>query len=143
MTAFFVPTVALIATVIAHQQSRTARNKLKFDLFDKRMAVYDCVREALGNAATHGNLSQEQQIVFLSSIQPAKWLFGPEVAMYLEKELWHKIVDLELHNTLSKDNPNEEERVNHIHLRGEIMKWLMRQHEEFDKLCKPYLTLTH
>jgi hypothetical protein len=135
--------VALIGAWIAYQQWCTARNKLKLDLFDRRMVVYECVREALGNAAREGNLSQEEQIAFLSGIQPAKWLFGAEVAIYLEKELWHKIVSLELHNTLSKNNPNEDQRIESIHLRAETMKWLMQQHKEFDELCKPYLTLTH
>ena len=143
VSAFGLPTVAVIAAVIAYQQWKTARNKLKLELFEKRMEVYACVQETLGHAARDGTLDNEKQIAYLTGTKSAKWLYGPEVATYLDKTLWHKIVDLELYNNLSRDNSNEEERIENIHARGETMKWLVAQYKDLDKLCEPYLTLTH
>jgi len=137
-----VPVVALIGAWIAFRQSETARNKLKLDLFDKRMAVYQSARKAIGTAATHGNLSQEQQIEYLQGVSPAQWLFGPEVFEYLNKTLWHKIVDLELHNSMSK-GPDSAERTHHIHARADTLKWLVAQYSDFDALVGQYLSLSH
>ncbi|MBP0595686.1 hypothetical protein J8I87_39835 [Paraburkholderia sp. LEh10] len=40
-SALLRPTIAGVAALIAHRQAKTARNKLKFDLFERRFAVYD------------------------------------------------------------------------------------------------------
>ena len=44
LTALLTPTIAGFGIYIAIQQWLTARRKLKFDLFDRRFAVYDAVR---------------------------------------------------------------------------------------------------
>ena len=41
-----IPIIAAIAAWIAFRQFQIARNKLKLDLFDKRMEVYTAVRES-------------------------------------------------------------------------------------------------
>lgn len=74
-----IPIIATIAAWIAFRQSQIARNKLKLDLFDRRMEVYTAVREALGSITMKGKLTQEQQILYLQGTRAAQWLFGPEV----------------------------------------------------------------
>lgn len=137
-----IPMIAAIAAWIAFRQSQIARNKLKLDLFERRMEVYTAVREALGRIARQGNLAQDEQIQFLQGTRTAKWIFGPEVAKYLDETLWHKIANLELHNTMSKDSADPE-RLQHIQARAETMKWMMKQYEEFDALVSKYLSLRH
>jgi hypothetical protein len=143
VTAILVPVIAGIAAWIAFRQSQIARNRLKLDLFDKRMAVYQAVREALGTAATQGNLTLEQQIKYLQGTRTAQWLFGPKVSAYLDETLWHKIVDLELHNTMSKGPPESAERVQHIHAKADTLLWLVAQYKAFDALVAEHLTLRH
>lgn len=142
VTAIALPIIAAIAAWIAFRQSQIARNKLKLDLFDKRMAVYSVVREALGTAATHGNLTQEQQIHYLQGTRSARWLFGIEIFVYLDEVLWHKIVDFELHNTMSKGS-SDPERTRHIYAKAETLKWLVAQYKVFDELVAEHLTLQH
>ncbi|MBX9403027.1 hypothetical protein K4L06_17095 [Lysobacter sp. BMK333-48F3] len=142
ITAVVVPVVALIAAWIAFRQSQIARNKLKLDLYDKRIAIYDVVRKTLGIATSHGKLTQDDEVEYLSGIRTAQWLFGPEVAEYLTKTLWHKIVDFSLHNAMLSST-DREERSKHIHARAETIKWLVEQYDELDKLCGPYLRLKH
>lgn len=144
LTAFAVPVLAGVAASIAYRQWRTAQNKLKLDLFDRRMAVYQAARDALSYIATHGRIIHEEQIKYLKGIQSAQWLFGPEVQGYLNETLWHKIVDLELHNTLSaRDSRNVDERAKHIHLHAETLKWLVGQYKVLDDMCAKYMTLNH
>lgn len=142
LTAIVLPVIALIAAWIAFRQSQIARNKLKLDLFDKRMAVYESVRKALGAAASRGKLTQDEEINYLTGISPAQWLFGEEVSKYLHETLWHKIVDLGLHNSMS-DSSDRNERTTHIRAKAETVKWLVAQYREFDKVCTSYLALKH
>lgn len=137
-----VPIIAGIAAWIAFRQFQTAQNRLKFDLFDKRMEVYNTVREALGNITRQGSLTLEQQLRYLQGTRTARWLFGSDVFTYLDETLWHKIVDLELYIELSKD-ASEPERVKHVHARSDTFKWMMSQQKYFDTLIAKYLELKH
>ena len=143
LTAFAVPVLAGVGATIAYRQWRTAQNKLKLDLFDRRMAVYQSVRDALGYIAAHGRINHEEQIKYLKGIQSAQWVFGPKIQKYLHETLWHKIVDLELHNTLSAGNNRDtDERTRHIHLQAETLKWLVGQYKVLDDMCGEYMTLS-
>lgn len=142
ISAIVLPIIALIAARIAFRQSQIARNKLKLDLFDRRMAVYEAVRKALGAAARNGKLTQEEEINYLVGISTAKWLFRSEVFTYLDETLWGKIVDLGLHNSKA-EIPHGEERTEHIKAREETREWLVAQYKELDKLCAERLTLEH
>jgi hypothetical protein len=142
ISAVVVPIIALIAAWIAFRQSQIARNKLKLDLFEKRMAVYETVRKTLGTAASRGKLTPEEEVSYLAGIHPAQWLFGPEVFKYLDETLWHKITDLDLHNSMLKEPPGEE-RSKHVRERAETLTWLVAQLKEFDNLCRKYLMLKH
>lgn len=81
------PIVALIAASIAggiaYRQWVTARNKLKLDLFDRRMAVYmSAVRvlEQIRNGAREGFSEIEK---LQDSATAARWLFDIPTAMHL------------------------------------------------------------
>jgi len=137
------PLIALMAVWIAYRQSQIARNKLKLDLFEKRMVVYQAVREALSTVAQRGNLTQEEQINYLVGTRSARWLFNSKIYEYLDKSLWHKIVDLELHNSMMSGPMNDQERVSHIRSRADTILWLGAQYEAFDRLCAEDLSLKH
>lgn len=143
-TALTVPVLAFVGATIAYRQWRTAQNKLKLDLFDKRMRVYQAARDALGHIASHGKLGNEQQIAYLSGIQEAKWLFGPEVHTYLSETLWHKFVELELHQTMVYDAPTDHpDRSKHIQLKADALRWLIAQYLALDEKCANYMILGH
>ena len=144
VTALTVPVLATLGAAIAYRQWRTAQNKLKLDLFDKRMLVYQAARDALRHITSHAELGPEQQIKYLSGIQTAKWLFGSEVDTYLSKTLWHKIIDLELHRTMVYDAPTDNpERGKHVQLKAETLKWLMDQYSVLDIKFSKYMALGH
>ena len=45
LSALSVPMIALFGAIIAWRQTRTARERLKLDLFDRRFAQYDAARQ--------------------------------------------------------------------------------------------------
>ena len=143
VSALMVPTLAIIAAYIGYRQWRTAQNKLKLDLFEKRMLVYQAARDMLGYVASHANSSPEEQFKYIRGIQSAKWLFGPEVFVYLN-ELWKKVNDLELHRSVVYDGLSDDpDRQKHVVLKAETLNWLVGQYEVLDKKCAKYLSLEH
>lgn len=94
LAALLTPTVAVLGSFIAYRQWRTAQNKLKFDLFDRRFAVYEASRDLLASVMTSGKAKDEEvfKFKFLSATREAKWLLNNEVATYLEKELYYKAI---------------------------------------------------
>jgi hypothetical protein len=82
------PIMALIAACIAggiaYQQWITARNKLKLDLFDKRMKIYDACSELLRciNMPIRTDYDEVMQLVYTTNGH--HWLFGSEVTVYID-----------------------------------------------------------
>jgi len=54
--------VACIAARIAWRQAKTQEYKVKLDLFERRMKIYDAVREALMMIYRDGKISNEQNL---------------------------------------------------------------------------------
>lgn len=67
ITALTIPVIAIVAAIIAYRQWRTAQSKLKLDLFEKRMVVYQAARDMLGYVGLTCPLSQGH--LLLSRVQ--------------------------------------------------------------------------
>jgi hypothetical protein len=82
MTVF----IALIVAFISALQWITARQKVVLDLFDKRFAVYEDLIRAF---PMHGRESPtiEDFANFTRAANRAQFLFGPEVAKFLQERL--------------------------------------------------------
>jgi hypothetical protein len=143
LSALATPVIAVLGSWIAFQQWRTARDKLRLDLFEKRMAVYQSARDALGTLFTIDRLTQEEEMKFLSNISEAKWLFGPEVSDYLEKTLWAKFCDHGAYvGNLDGLDPGPE-RTELVKGKAELRKWFYEQPKKLEELFMPYLGFTH
>jgi hypothetical protein len=60
-SALLTPLIALIALWIAYQQMKSNRDKVRLDLFEKRMKIFLIVRESLGTILADGS-SKEYQL---------------------------------------------------------------------------------
>jgi hypothetical protein len=139
LTAF----IALIVAFISALQWITARQKVVLDLFDKRFAVYEELREAitphLGRMSTVEDMGK-----FNRAANRAQFLFGPEVTSFLDERL----VDLSV--LVVEDNKEEktpippedgdqtaEQNEYVIHL-GRVTRFF----KDFDALVAPYMKHT-
>ena len=75
--------IALIVASITFLQWVTARQKVVLDLFDKRFAVYEELREVMGRHITQGINSMEDIGKFTQAASRAQFLFGPETTSFL------------------------------------------------------------
>lgn len=142
LAALLTPTIAVLGAYIAYRQWRTARNKLKLDLFDRRLAVYDGAVHLIGSIVTSGRMKDEADWKFLTDTKAAKWLFDESVSDYLENKLRLKALDLqvlqaELEGLQGKD------RSENIRKQAELKNWLGAQFKVLDEKFAPYIRVQH
>ena len=141
LSAFLTLLVAVLASIIAYQQWRLAQNKLKFDLFDRRLTVYKAARTLLSSIMTSRKATKEDVDEYMIVTGEAKWLFNDSIAKYLHTELYNKIIDLQaLQDDLDGANLGEQ-RSKNASSKAEIKKWLVAQYEVLDERFSPFLQL--
>jgi hypothetical protein len=142
LTASLTPIVAGFGIWIARSQWKTARMKLKLDLFEKRIVVYDAVRNAMGEITTHGKPSAEVFTAYLTGIAGAKWLFDEKMHKYLSVELWGLISRLHvIHIQQIGASPNEKREAAEKQL--DVLGEMHTHWENIDSRFYPFLGLSH
>lgn len=141
LSALLTPVVAAIAVWIAYQQASTARAKLKLDLFERRIAVYNEVSACLGHIFRTGDTSSDNDMRFLEAMHEAKWLFGGDVRSYLQSELWPKMGELHCVSAYLDGMERSAERTAKIEAQAALKLWFAQQsNEELDRVFGPYLS---
>lgn len=146
VSALLVPFVAIGAAVIAFNQFRVARQKLKLDLFEKRYAVFAAVRHALSVVMREAKFKIEELYEFRAGTADAYFLFDKKVLDYLD-EVDKNLVrfhttGLQLSGLQGRRGLSEEEerrRVKAVDSEGELLTWLMDQLPRLRKQFAPYL----
>ncbi|HEL7888205.1 TPA: hypothetical protein UMI76_000359 [Stenotrophomonas maltophilia] len=147
-TAFGQTVVAVAVGMIAYRQWRTARNKLKFDLFTRRLEAYNRVREATIRAIAADWREEADHDVFLS-LRDVRWLFGQSVYDFVWKELYEPVVDLwDAKTTIAEPGVLSDPEVRKardaaILRRRELRHALNRSMARLDEVMGEYLTLSH
>ena len=143
LAALLTPIVAVLGSVIAYWQWRLARNKLKLDLFDRRLRVYEAALTLLASIMTSGKARDEEVRNFLVATREAKWLLNDSIAEYLEKQLYHNAINLQTLDAELEGVSAGAERSKTIYAQADIKKWLMQQYEVLDETFAPFLQLSH
>jgi hypothetical protein len=141
---------ALVAGSIAYQQWRTARDKLKFELFDKRIAVYQAANEFISDVLKDRGPSDEVLKVFYKKSREARWLFDKPVMDYMD-ELYFRAVDVQ--NCLGKIDMNRNIQLYDNNASKVVMQsseewgvhkiWFSEQFDVLVELLSAPLTLRH
>jgi hypothetical protein len=87
--------VGAVAAYIAWRQWRTANDRLRFDLFEKRAAVYEAIGHLIGNVALHGHITADdlgsttRELVALNfSLMATRELSSQRLATQPSKRKW-------------------------------------------------------
>ena len=144
LAALLTPTVAVLGAFIALRQWRLAQNKLKLDLFERRFSVYEAAQALLASIMTSGKAKDDELLKFMVATRAAKWLLNDSIAEYLDKQLYHKAIDLQTLASELKGVPDGAEvRKTNVHAQAEIKKWLLAQYEVLDEKFSPFLQVRH
>lgn len=143
LSALLTPTVAVVGSFIAYRQWVLARNKLKFDLFDRRYRVYEAARALLASVVTSGKVKDEEIWKYLAAIREARWLLDSDVARYLQKDLYGKALKVAQHDDELEGVPVGDERTRLVELKQQARASFLAEYEELDEKFAPYLQLRH
>ncbi|WP_155737525.1 hypothetical protein [Agrobacterium tumefaciens] len=108
-----------VAGVIAWRQWRTAQDKVKLDLFDRRFAVFMDARRLVSEAVALGKITDQN--LPNEVIARGRFLFGDEVLAKLG----------ELHGLCTRLLTNDH------HAPSQMSTWL----DEFHDMMRPYMSL--
>lgn len=147
VTALSVPVIAAFGGLIAYRQWKTARDKLKLDIFDRRMAVYQAATSELTRAlGGWEDMGKADSIPDKLKLQEAKWLMSKEVAAYLEKPFQTSLEELaEFSVVLEGHDPSSAtyDWDGHDARLAERTKMYERILAKLDELFSPFLMLKH
>jgi len=84
---------AIFVALVGFFQWRTAQQKAALDLFERRHAIYEIVRNSVGKMRSSSTVfDQDHEIEFMEAMERAYFFFGDDVKKYLE-QLWSDILD--------------------------------------------------
>jgi hypothetical protein len=141
-SACLTPLIAIIATYIAYQQYRANQLKIRHDLYDRRLQVYNAVAEFLAHVTREGTTDRAQLITLLQKTRESHFLFGSEVSAYIT-DLYKKGVDLEYYEKQldHRNLPVGDERTRLAHQQGELLKWIGNQFDVIQSMFAKTLSL--
>ena len=143
LSALLAPVVAVLGSLIAYRQWRLAQNKLKLDLFDRRLKVYEAATGLLYSVMTSDRAKDEELLKYMVATREAKWLLSPAIAEYLDTKLYHKAIDLQTLAAELEDVPVGDDRTQNVHAQADVKRWLMAQYSVLDAQFAPFLQLGH
>lgn len=143
LSALLTPLIAIIATYIAYQQYRTNKLQLQNELYERRLEIYRTLRQFIGFAVQYGGVPNEELPKFLRGTSESFFLFGDDVAKYLN-EVYLKGVEYNfVYNRLHSDSSliTQKELESLANKGGELIKWFSVQFEISENLFGTYMRI--
>ncbi len=143
LQALLTPVIAFFAVYVAASQWKTARNKLRFDLFEKRYAVYEGAREFVGSIVTSGRVKDDMLYAYLVATKATKWVVADEIDAYLEREIYKPALELQRLAAELEGIPRGDARKRNSERQLEIKLHFNEQFGQLDRWFSAYLRLAH
>jgi hypothetical protein len=147
ISALGAPIIALLVggfgVFIARRQWLTAQNRLKLDLFDRRLPVYEQTRELLARRMALAQVDNKEITEFAIKVRIAKWLFNPAMADYLQ-EIAKKTSEINFIESELEEVLDEARRKELVSKQRERKEWLDEQlYKVIDGRFAEFLHLKH
>jgi hypothetical protein len=140
LSALLTLAIGGITVYIAWQQHKTARNKIKLDLYDRRYKVYRGVMDLLTAIVRNNGPSRENLGNYFRTTDEKRFLFGDDVCDYL-REFRERAGQLQRVRELGEDRESHSQ--SHIGSANqttfELISWFENQDEEVISKFKKYL----
>jgi len=143
LSAFLVPMVAIVGAVIAWQQWRINRARLKNELFDRRYEQFCIVRDFIGSIMASGRSTTEEQRTYLIGTRGMRFLFDKQIADYMDENIWKPAIDLECLESELQGLPVGKERSENVHKQRDIKLQLHEELKSLEGRFAKYLQLRH
>lgn len=130
--------VGAIASFVAWQQWRTARHRLRFDLFEKRAAVYEATKRLISVVQLHGQITAEDLGEFNGAVRGAEFLFDGDTRAFVEK-IGLMGFRARMASLAYDRQENRTELVDEVE---DILEFLQQQGPNLEKMFAKYLDLS-
>lgn len=144
LSALLTPVIALLALYIASQQKKINRNKLKLDLFDKRIATFDHIKNFIKNIVVSDEVNIKDIRQFLDNTKRLRFLFGDDknINKYAD-QLYDKATKLRNLQKAEKEDLKDGDKNCNLEKQKTIVEWLNKQNDEIDDIFMEHLVLRH
>lgn len=143
--ALLTPVIAIVATYIAWQQWKTNQLKLHLDRYDRRLKVYEEVRQILSIIVRDAKVSHDDLLKFKRAVSEADFLFGPEIPAYIE-EIYQRGLKLQYwsgeYRDYTQSIPEGYDHQKVCNGKHAELKWLSAQFEPAHQNFKRYLNVS-
>jgi hypothetical protein len=140
LSALLTPGITILAGFIGYRQWRTAQDKLRLDLFERRLAIHGVVSKLIRTVLKDGKVDLPARSDFLIGTRPARWLFDDGMVQYFDNEIFPKVNELSALTSELEGLPVGAERSANVQKQREIKEWLLRQLRvldgKFDRFLK-------
>ena len=143
LSALLTPMIAVFGSIIAFMQFRINRNKLRNELFDRRYAQYESIKDFLGSIMGAGKVTDDAQRKYLVGTSGIRFIFDKNIAEYVDTTIWHLAVALECLCSELEGMPVGEERTRNVQRQSEIKKKLFSELNGLEDKFSHYLQLQH
>ena len=141
-SGFLTPVIAITTALIAYRQYKIQRYRVRLDLYDRRMKIYEALMHFLSIVRQKGDAPIDEIYTLTRDTSQAKFLFKGEIEKHIGS-IFKRAVELESVNEQLSDQymPVGPERTALAKQMTEHFKWLRDQYDKTDSLFIKYLKL--
>ena len=142
------PLVALvaasIASLIAYRQWNTAREKLKLDMFDRRMEIYTCALAVIHWMASYKPDKDSEPVFQLQTLNAkVRWLLSEEISEFLRNLAYRALVS-EIPFDEEQFGMSDDDHKLMVENEGKMRREIIRVDlAKLNELFQPYLSVKH
>jgi len=145
LSAALTPIIAIIAVYIAYQQWKTNKLKVRYELYERRLAVFNAAMKLIAIVIQAGNPEQTQLLDFRAETNESYFLFGRDIYEYLDemhkKARQLRSIKLKLDRLEKSHAVDEKERSQLIDEDSKVFEWFTNQFEVSRQKFSKYLEL--
>ena len=146
LSALLVPVIAIVGIVIAYQQYKINQQRLKHELYERRLIIFKHMKMYLSEILRRGTITYDRAMEFNYDTSESTFLLDKIINEKI-REIYTKSIDMaSLNEQMYPSNggnglPVGEERTIVAHEHALLLKWLIDQLTELKPLFSKHLAL--
>jgi len=141
LSAFLTPVIALAVAYVAYWQYETALTKLSLELFEKRLAIYERVSDAVRIVNGSGRVDEEADRLLLEAMNASQFLFGDDIHIYLDT-MWKRFSRMRVAQSQTESD-HQATRETAISAQSQLFQEITRFYQEGADVFADYMRMSH
>ena len=146
LSALLVPVIAIVGSVIAYQQYKINQQRLKHELYERRLAIFKLIKTYLSKIYETGKVTRYEAMQFMYDVAESTFLLDESINSKIEtiytKSMRMALLQEKIYPADgSRGLPSGEERSRVTQENMELLKWLGDQLVELKPLFNKHLKL--